>query len=52
MQELIALDVDVIVAIGPGVRAAQRAADRIPIVGLVDGARSRNRCSCAPARAG
>ena len=38
MQELIALDVDVIVAIGPGVRAAQRATDRIPIVGLVDGA--------------
>ena len=38
MQELIALDVDVIVTIGPGVRAAQRATDRIPIVGLVDGA--------------
>jgi len=38
MQELIALDVDVIVTVGPGVRAAQRATDRIPIVGLVDGA--------------
>ena len=38
MQELVALDVDVIVTIGPGVRAAQRATDRIPIVGLVDGA--------------
>src|SRR4029450_5878991 len=38
MQELIALDVDVIVTIGPGVMAAQRATDRIPIVGLVDGA--------------
>ena len=38
MQELIALDVDVIVTIGPGVQAAQRATDRIPIVGLVDGA--------------
>ena len=38
MQDLVALDVDVIVAIGPGVRAAQRATDRIPIVGVVDGA--------------
>ena len=38
MQELVALDVDVIVAIGLGVTAAQRATDRIPIVGLIDSA--------------
>ena len=38
MEELVALDVDVIVTGGPGVRAAQRATDRIPIVALVDDA--------------
>jgi ABC-type uncharacterized transport system substrate-binding protein len=36
MQEVVALDVDVIVTIGRGVRVAQRATDRIAIVGLVD----------------
>jgi putative ABC transport system substrate-binding protein len=38
MQELVALGVDVIVTGGPGVRAAQSATDRIPIVALVDDA--------------
>ena len=36
MQELVALKVDVIVAIGPGVGAAQAATDRIPIVALIE----------------
>jgi putative ABC transport system substrate-binding protein len=36
MHELVALDVDVIVATGPDVSVAQRATDRIPIVGVVD----------------
>ena len=36
MQEVVGLGVDVIVTVGtPGVRAAQSATDRIPIVGLV-----------------
>jgi putative ABC transport system substrate-binding protein len=34
MQELLALQVDVIVAIGPSVGAARRATDRIPIVAV------------------
>jgi putative tryptophan/tyrosine transport system substrate-binding protein len=36
MQEVVASNVDVIVAVGPGVAAAMRATDRIPIVGLAD----------------
>ena len=35
MQEVVGLGVDVIVTTGPGAEAAQRATDRIPIVGLV-----------------
>jgi putative ABC transport system substrate-binding protein len=42
MQEMVALDVDVIVTSGPGVEAAQRATERIPIVGVVDGALDGN----------
>jgi len=38
MEELVALNVDVIVTGGPGVRAAQRATNRIPIIALVDDA--------------
>jgi putative tryptophan/tyrosine transport system substrate-binding protein len=36
MQEMVALGVDVIVTTGAGVSAAQRATDRIAIVGIVD----------------
>jgi putative tryptophan/tyrosine transport system substrate-binding protein len=36
MQEMVALGVDVIVTTGAGVSAAQRATDRIAIVGMVD----------------
>ena len=36
MQELLALQVDVIVAIGPAVGAARRATDTIPIVAVGD----------------
>jgi putative tryptophan/tyrosine transport system substrate-binding protein len=36
MRKLVALELDVIVADGPGVVAAQRATDRIAIVGLVE----------------
>lgn len=38
MQEVIALDVDVIVTGGPGASVAQRATARIPIVAMVDDA--------------
>ena len=38
MKEVVASNVDVIMTLGPGVQAAQSATDRIPIVGLVDGA--------------
>jgi putative ABC transport system substrate-binding protein len=37
MRELLALQVDVIMAIGPAVRAARRATDTIPIVAVGDG---------------
>jgi putative ABC transport system substrate-binding protein len=40
MQEIVARDVAVIVTVGPGVWEAQRATDRIPIIGLVDDALS------------